>query len=299
MKKGLKRNESKKWIYFFVISLILVLTFVIVAGSVITSHNPSQISVIIGGQRMTLQQAIDSGDLATGVLNSSWTSSMYMSSMPLVGHTDSDIIITIKATTMTLHDAISTNVFVTGNLQAGFNYAANLPLAGHFGSDINVTIKGITQSLQSAINTKYLACLPSCVGKFNGDSDGCVGTCTGVATYSWSVGAWTGCTSCTGTSDRTVTCMRNGNIPVSDSYCTSPAPQSSSSCACTWQQQNYYQRNYYGPCFCVFMLFPNSLPPCNDVLGTSCNSYGSTGECSCGMACGFLSITGSWYMCTQ
>lgn len=286
MKKGRKKNKiskNKKWIYFSIILAILLLTTVaIYTGFATTTHTPSQILVNVGGTTMTLQQAIDSGVLKTGVPNPSWAS-VYSSTVP-AGHTGNEVIITFLGKQMTLQDAINSGIFITGNLKSGYTYSA-LPTLAHFGSDISVTLNGVAKSLQDAITAGLLSCSKTCpVGTCG--SDGCGGTCSCSSGYK----CQTSTSICVvqGFGD---VCYPSGVSTVDQSCYNAGTIKSDGSCTGYSVKTRGIDCNSGGTASCDGSGHCYGYP--NSYFGTGCNNV-PTGTVSGSYNCVSLSYNGYW-----
>lgn len=85
----------------------------------------------------------------------------------------------------------------------------------------------------SQVCNTQACCVPSCVGRCGGASDGCGGVCNAPClTYAWAVGSWSDCSAVCGEgiATRWVGCMRSDGAVVSDAYCVEPRPSASETC---------------------------------------------------------------------
>ena len=270
-------KEGHFYALMFFLVLLIPGVFALTNGPVTAinpGHNSTQIFIQVNNQYITLQNAID-----YGYLTGSNSSPITATSLPLTSpyHLASKLIVTLGGYNVTLQDAVDHRLFVTpGNSQS---YAkSSIPAGGEYAGRINVNTTDSIRTLKYAVENNLLSSYLQ-------------------YTYRWVTGAWSGCNGCGGNSERTVNCQRSpGGDFVSDSFCPDPKPDTWYSCACHWQQVNYYGNEYVGPCVCHYQV-SKDIGLCGYVEGSACSPYRAYTVCSCGVTCGPTGAKLSYVQC--
>ena len=239
----------------FIFALVF-LFFGLSSASAIILHSASSVFVNVTGTGAINLNADSTNFIATHTYSSV--------SNITTGHDASQIWVSVKDGEMTLLQALQSTDKLCPATPIRANYTSspsNKSRPYHYANEVQLSSG---KNLQQSIN----------------DGDFCPSY-----TYHWVLGAWSGCSSCGGTSERTVNCQRNDGVYVLDSYCPSPKPDTWYSCACHWQETNYYGGEYVGPCVCND-IGGRDIGLCGYVVGTGCSAYNQYTICTCGVTCG-------------
>jgi len=151
-------KKKRIFSYFAIILLFLIVGSYVVVAAVNKNtawHDPKQISVVVDGQRMTVQEAIDTNAFIEGP--SSFYS--YTGTIPDPGHTADQILITVRGYTMTLQEAADYDIFNLGVTQS---YTTS-GWGTHSASSIEVEIDGNDITLEDAFTLSSSGlCVPDC-----------------------------------------------------------------------------------------------------------------------------------------
>lgn len=271
---------------------VLLLTFVLAGVGLGNQwHHSDIILVEINGYNITLQDAINNNYFGSVVPTGNSDYSYY-------SHLASEVLIrTPNGYTMTLQEASDTDSFVSGVGDGTVEENT-----GHLASEVNVYSKsGEEMTLQDLIDIGKVYCdtcadIGATCGTHNdgcGQTLNCGGCGSGESCFSgscsditWSTGSWSSASSCGATTTRTVNCVNSDGSVISDSVCydvlgQNSKPSTSKTVSCEWVKGDY--SGCGGGIFAEIESGGSSS--CSSVVGSSCTSLGSQGDCKTGSSC--------------